>query len=458
MTFKRSIRSPLRAPPSSAFQRLAYGASAAQLPQNGYVVARWSSDAITPQTDNTNLSTWTDSIGGVVATQGTGAAQPKYRTARLGGKPSVRFNGAQWLPIATPGALKTAIDSGNYTMMIVCNNAGASTVGGLITSQSAGGNNPIWFVDGARTGRYSGNTTRMAAAHTAAAFTVMGTTGWPSGTFGGTNPVERAYINGTCFASAISGIPVSAFTWAIGASATGSLPVTADIYEIIVWSKALTAAEVLQVQIAMCDKYSQAYPWAGLSKFRVFDGDSISAGYGGASFSNVTNYYGNKMAASLGLSFGQYTTTAIPSYTLNQMASKATTDIDTIQAVIGTPVRLMAFEWYNSRGASPATGAQTYVQARKAAGINQVMWGTSTDDLSHDANRTTYNNAVVAGAIGWGADALVQLHLDASIGAIGACPSGSPFTPYFDTDGLHLLDAGYTVLQGLWQTADAGMP
>lgn len=433
------------------------GAAAATLPSIG-LVARWSSDAITPMADNTGIASWTDSIGGVVASQGTGAAQPKYRTGILGGKPAVRFSGAQWLPIATPGALKTAIDSGNYTMMIVCNNAGASDVGGLITSQNAGGNNPIWFADGTRAGRYNGNTTTLAAAHTASSFTVVGTTAWTAGKYGDSNPVERAYINGTCFGVGITAPPVSSFTWAIGGSSAGVLPLTADIYEILVWNRALTAAEVLQVQKAMCDKYSQAYPWAGISKFRVFDGDSLSAGYWGESFSNVNNYYGNKMAASLGLSFGQYTTTAIPSYTLTQMASKAPTDIDTIQATIGKSVRLMAFEWYNSRAPSPAADAQTYVQARKAAGINQVMWGTSTDDLSHDANRTTYNNAVVAGAIGWGADALVQIHLNASIGVIGACPAGAPFTPYFGVDGVHMLDAGYTVLQGIWQTADAGMP
>ena len=455
--FEKQLKSPLRSPLMRAI--LAGGGTAvASLPQIGSLVARWSSDAITPQADNTSLSSWADSIGGVVASQVTGAAQPKYRTARLGVKPSVQFPGSQWLSIATPGALKTAIDSHVYTMMIVFNNAGASSVGNLVGAQTAGGNNPIWFCDGSRTGRYDGTITRLAAAHTGAAFTVAGTTAWTAGKYGDSNPVERSYINGTCVGVQISATPVASFDFGFGAGPTGVLPVIADIYEIMVWNTALTAAEVLQVQKAMCDKYAQAYPWSGISKFRVFDGDSLSAGYGGESFCNVSQYYGNKMASSLGLSFGQYTTTAIPSYTLNQMASKATTDIDPIQSVTGKSVRLMAFEWYNSRAASPATGAQTYVQARKSAGISQVMWGTSTDDFSHDAERTTYNNAVVAGAIGWGADALVQIHLDSSIGVIGACPGTGPFTPYFDTDGLHMLDAGYAALNNVWQTADALMP
>ena len=56
------------------------------LPQAGNIVARFSAASIA-QGDNTAVTTWTDSIAGVQATQGTGVNQPKYMVSSAGGKP-----------------------------------------------------------------------------------------------------------------------------------------------------------------------------------------------------------------------------------------------------------------------------------------------------------------------------------------------------------------------------------
>lgn len=74
------------------------------LPQLGALVVHWDAGTITPQADNTNLTTWTDSVGGFTAT--VPATAPKYRTTGLNNLPYVQSAaGTAYMDAGRPTAL-----------------------------------------------------------------------------------------------------------------------------------------------------------------------------------------------------------------------------------------------------------------------------------------------------------------------------------------------------------------
>jgi hypothetical protein len=66
------------------------------------------------------------------------SSQPQYNAAQAGGQPCVSFNGAQYMRIAAPGALKAAIDGCNSTAMIACRVTGTPSLGVLAAVFVAG--------------------------------------------------------------------------------------------------------------------------------------------------------------------------------------------------------------------------------------------------------------------------------------------------------------------------------
>lgn len=90
------------------------------LPATGSIIARWSADDITPQTDNTKFTgNWTDAVGGFVASQASSTPQPWYRTNRMGGKPSLEFRGAQTLNVGRPASIISAYNARIVSVFIV---------------------------------------------------------------------------------------------------------------------------------------------------------------------------------------------------------------------------------------------------------------------------------------------------------------------------------------------------
>src|SRR6185312_13015156 len=86
------------------------------LPQQGNLVYKLSADSLA-LSNGANVTSWADSQNGITAGTLLGTA-PTFQTNVQGGKPSVRCGGSGGLSIATPGALKTAVDGGAYTVLI----------------------------------------------------------------------------------------------------------------------------------------------------------------------------------------------------------------------------------------------------------------------------------------------------------------------------------------------------
>lgn len=431
------------------------------LPQQAAIVARWSASDIVGLNNGDNVTTWADSVNGIVAANASGTA--KYTTNVMGGKPSVRFSAAtnDFLDIATPGALKTALDSQIFTVQITFQQRAntANTYGTLFCyTATTDGTVAEYIADNHRLHRYPminaaasipfealntltsfGNTSEKAAANT-------------------THPLERAFVNGGCVYSNTTAAPggtTSAFR--IGSRATTSFLVNADIFEIVVWNIALYPSEVKQYHAWACEKYAQATPWASLAYFPVFHGDSITNGTG--IVTPASDFATWKAAATLGLGLGQYDNLGIGFITLPQMTARYAEDVHAIKAVINKPLKVFAHEWYNHRAASPTpyNNALAYISAVKTVG-DGLAFGTSTSNPVDDAVgppswRDTYNTQL-AGGYG-SADALVAIDADAQIGARGATVT---YPANFQSDHLHLTAAGATYLGALMSSGISAIP
>lgn len=424
----------------------------ATIPLQANLVTRFSADAITPQSDNTSLSSWTDSVNGIVAGTQVGTL-PLYRTNRVNGKPSVSFNSTGsfgGISIASPGALKTAIDSQVYTVFIAFKNTAPENIGALIAA-SAGGSSFLYYADGTNVQRYNNGTGLR--------IPYAGQTSWSTfGTISGSLQSislgsEFQFVNGGCVTSiAVNGAGTGGNAITLGTNAGNNFPGANEIFEILVWNVALTPAQYMQAEMWARDKYAQAYPWSPLVKMPVVGGDSISAGIGASTVANQPAYL---MAQSLGLTFGQWHNLAVPGITLNQMITVAPNLYDGIPSMIGKKTGLIAWEWANQQTSTTTAGA-TFLAARKAIANQQTVWGTSTSATLYDnsATRATYDSAWDA-AHTTNIDAYMAIHTDTHIGVDG---SYATFSTPTGGDGLHLTDTTYPFLAAFFVSGFQALP
>jgi hypothetical protein len=399
------------------------------LPRMANLITDWNAADIPVQTDNTTLASWTDSKGGLVASQGTGARQPRYRTNVIGGKPAVRFSGSQVLAAAMTGtALNAATKSADVTIIVVMCNIGAGGPQGAPISSFNGTTGPFPIANGTSIG-------------------VRADTGggiFPYAGGPGLMTLDIQTSNGRCGANGSVFGDLAPFGDApLGIGGYENLYsdgfFNGDVLRILAWDRTLTLAERIQAQKAICDYYSQPYPWANVTPV-VCDGDSITNGY----LISAGRYsYPAIMSQSLGLPLGAWFNTGVTGANYALLSGRAGSDIDPALALFGKPAVYSFFEWYNSARTNENTinVSKPHLAARKAAGW-KVAFGTSTDASSSEiaaklADRTTYDNYWdTAGNRAGLMDAYVPIHTDPDIGVAGACPS-SGGNAYFNADAIH---------------------
>jgi hypothetical protein len=445
--------------------RASGGLGPTPIPMLSNLVFKLSADSITGLANGANVpaSAWVDSQNGIVADTLSGTP-PTFQTNQVGGKPSVRFGGNGNFSISAPGALKTAVDSQTYTVLIAAKTISGGGTGGFnaIFGASAGGNSFFFYSDTANAGRFDGNGTPSTAPFAGTSFFSFGNVSNPAPSVG---PLELSMLNGTSYRSNSTSLaPASSSTFAIGArnGVNNDFQWNGDLFEVWVWNVALTPAQYMQAEMALCDKYSRPYPWASLSKMPVFFGDSISAGVGttpSGSTSAVT-FQPSFLAAqtNLGLTYGQYQDLSHPGITMNQMTALAPTYVNPIATQIGKKIGVICWEWANQRDSTTAAGA-AMLAALKAAANVQTVFGTSTSASIYDpsADRATYDAAWDAIAAGskTNIDSYMPIHTDTHIGVDGSYASFSGTT---GGDGLHLTNATYPFLAALMSTGFSALP
>lgn len=424
-----------------------------ELPQQGSLVARWSADDMTPQADNTLITGgWTDSVGGVLAAQGTAANQPYYRTNRLNGKPSIEFKAQAnpaYFDMGRPTAVVNALNSNTKTLMFVVRNVAAGKSGRDPIWANGTGNLNNWMtLDGTYAGQYNGAMS------------------WATPAFGVVAFRQNTNFLAQCCHLAFNGGCVSyAAPWTAGASGsiyigagdagggTSNFGFRGEILDVLLWNTELTQTELFQAEMWACDKYAQAYPWAGQPALYAAHGDSIQSGQALSGVGHFLRDYTSVRlaAAAKGLSYGQWFNPSIPGATFNDLNTRAPGDIDGVVTQTGMTVKLHVWEWTNMRSAPPVTlqvgYATTYLAGRKAANGSsiKIALGDSVgvqDDttngvtLSGNGNgRVAYNAAIAA--IGSNVDYFSVLSTDPSVGAINSNPFGASYPTQYFADTLH---------------------
>lgn len=112
--------------------------------------AWWDAQSITPQADDTDLTTWPDISGnGRDLSQATAANKPHYRAVGIGGKPSVQ------LAVASHFMDASVTLAQPYTLAAVISH-GVNTVNKILTAEGA--SNPFTGTDAAGDLRWSSGT------------------------------------------------------------------------------------------------------------------------------------------------------------------------------------------------------------------------------------------------------------------------------------------------------------
>jgi hypothetical protein len=438
-----------------------------QLPLLSNLAFKLSADSITGLSNGASLTTssWVDSQN-AIAVDGIGGTAPTFEVNVVGTKPSVRFAGNGGMTISTPGALKTAVDSQTYTVLIACKTNGGGGVGGLngVFGASAGGNSFFYYSDTANAGPYDGDGAPNTATFSGASFFSMGRIANAVASTGITAYLNM--LNGTSYYTTALASPGSGGnTFSVGtafASNPTLFPYTGDVFEILVWNVALTPAQYMQAEMWLRDKYAQPYPWAPLSKIPVFFGDSIAAGVGATTTGNPESpvlQTPTYLAAqtNLGLTYGQYQSLAIPGISMNQMTALVSTYVNPIAEQIGKKIGVICFEWANQRDSTTTAGA-AMLAALKAMPNVQTVFGTSTDASQagyEGTARDTYDAAWAAIAAGASTniDSFMPIHTDAHVGVDGS------YALYSSAgDGVHLVNATYPYLAALMSAGFSALP
>lgn len=422
-------------------------AAATALPATGAMVARFSASSIPAQADNSVLTSWTDLIHGVVAAQATPAAQPKYRTNRLNGKPSVQFSGAQALvAVASGTAYDAALKSQNYTIMIVGQALSATANGMLLSASQTADNRLLLYGNGSRIGRFDGvgNALAVPSAPLGSGLFTSGVTS-TTGRTGLVAGLERIWVNGGCVAASRSSAgPASSADLGLGGASNlaGGYCGAFEAFEFVIYNRELTPAEAVQFAKWACDQYGQPYFYASAPFIFVADGDSSTQG---ANADAEEYSYPSIAAAAMSLPYGAYFNLGVFGCSLTQMIARGGNDVDPLLGAFpGKTVKLAGLEWYNSEnvGENTATNSTSYVNARVAAGWSKVCWGTSVT-FSQGVNPTLYASGKRAAYNSyWAANAglvtaLARTDLNANVGVDGACPASAPYGTYWSGDGLH---------------------
>lgn len=419
-----------------------------QLPAQANLAGRWSSSDITPQADNTNLASWTDSIDGAVATASS-AAGFKYRINVANGLPAIQCLGTSEMPIAFTGKrFANAIATGTYTAMFIMrgpstSNADAAPFGAF------GGTRAICM---AANGSKIGTSTTQNRGHITYAT--------------GASEIITLCVNDRIN---VNGLPVgqwsdtavntSGGTMAIGGfgNAYSGAYFTGYLFDVLFWDIQLSAAQVVQAEKWARDRYADAYPWAGAT-IKVVDGNSLSANY---SIIHTESTYANLMAVARGWKPGTWTNTATATRNTQLALSDWAAKIKPALDATGRPLILSYFEWLNGqvqRGeASNLSDVQAYLTAMQMANI-PTIFGTSLDFGGASATtpnttaRTNFDNYWDVGGnqSTYGVDGYVPIHTNANIGIVGTNTNATYFQ---QSDNVHITAAGHVVLQGLFQPA-----
>lgn len=426
------------------------GSGSTALPALANLAGRWSASEATPQADNTNFASWTDTVDNAVAAA-SNAAGFKYRTNVAGGLPAIQCLGISEMPIAFTGKrFANAIASGIYTALFVMRGPASANADGSPFG-AFGGTRPICMVaNNARLGTSSRGYVPYAT---------------PA------NEIVTLSVNDSVN---INGLPVARWSDQPCATSGGTMAIAGFgngyslayfngyIFDVLFWDIQLSPLQMVQAEKWARERYADALPWAG-ALIKIIDGNSLTADY---STNKIQECYSTLIAAARGWKPGTWANTAVVGRNSFTALSDFNTKTKPFLDIIGRPTILSYFEWINGQvttGRSEAQNlidVQNYLLGIENAGI-ACAFGTSMDfggagaTAPNIAARANYNAYwdIIANRNAYGIDQYIAIHNNANIGVVGANANAT----YFMNDFVHDTPAGHVVLQGLFQPALVSM-
>jgi len=446
-------------------------AAATSLPFPATLIAQFDASSITGVSSGSPISSWTDSIGGISATETNSAHYPTYLSNRINGLPGVKFGGNADLCMPLTNPIQAAIDGARsifgsgYTIFITFKTLGPVTRGTIIGASAGFARGFHVYADGSNVGEhtlfanipYSGQTS----------FSTVALETFSTGTHssGGNKNLSLIYVNGGAVASTTTpNQTTDGHQICIGGQ---SLKIygNVEVYDIVAWASPLTPPQLKQVEQWAVRRYGLPAPWAGSSAYNVFFGDSITEGVGATG--GIVNQPCCLTARLLGLQLGQWDCLGIGGISTSSMSLLAPSWVDPMPAMLNMKVNLVGFEWFNQGGA-PAIRfdkALSFLRARKMVANLRTVWGTSTSYKGDpDANRASYDNAFDSNTANIQSyiDSYMRLHDNAEIGRIEPPSSWSTYcptcTPAYFSDGIHPNSAGYGDLAKIYAAGIKALP
>ena len=388
-----------------------------------------------------NVTTWTDKVGGAVATNTADSTIANTYVADSGGLPAVRLSGEAVMVTTGTNAAATAVAGTDFTTMAVIRNIqniNSDQQNPGILAHNLGSPESCLFATPTQTGRYN----RLVDCADAGMRTLATVNG-------GTVGMRMIGVNGTAIKdrSPQAGDQIQIGGWQNRNSTL--FCGRADVLAIIVWNRALTAAELKQAHRYWCEKIGQARPGNGTAPTISFIGDSLTEGYIDNQDINYRTSYPGQMVAGLSLPWGTFDLLGYSGDSLSQVQQRMAL-LGNSSAATGTKSIVCLFEFANTYSASTGiTVARQIIDALHTQDPNRdVVFGTSTDERqTSESERATYNAYWETPANRTGIQAYVRLHIDPNIGVSGAAPAnGSGGNTYYTNDGTHLTPAGYALL------------
>lgn len=412
-------------------------------------------DGVTQAIDGQAVKQWNgQSTPAVNATQGSAGSRPTFKSNIINGKPVLRFTAHS---LVTGSFLDSSYNTA-CTFFTVRN----KTSGNL--KLSASHNSTRWW-----TARDQGNTRfytdQLSVADLPMPCPGPGGKSWALETFRYNGSAKVARINRFAVGqlSATGNLTLNG-TLTIGDYSVGGFAWDGDIAEMIMYNRALTNAELTQVENYLLVKYgllSQAGTMTALPLLGCL-GDSLTQG--AAALSDISDTYPYKLQVLLGGdSVYHLANCGVGGQTTATWLTTAATQFD--QSYSSSYPRNIALVFTGTNdlyfGATAATtyaNIVTLCQARQAAGWKVVVFtilprtqaGTPG---SFEADRQTVNTNIRTNRVTF-ADGLCDTGLDASIGVAGASTDAT----YYNADQVHLNATGNGVVAGLAYSAVLALP
>ena len=366
----------------------------------------------------------------------SGGFRPTYTASdsEFGNRGTATFNGSgNWM--ANAGAWGT-LPSAPYTIYVVGKSTGSA---GVFFASGGASNRSDVDVSSSNAHAYAGSNLTTSTPVTSACIICVVFNGASSAIY--VNGSLTAVVSGDVGAQTIS-------TTYLGGNYGGGNLLTGKIASVVITRGADTARQRAEM-ISYLGTYYGITVDSGAKRLVICDGDSLTAGTG----STAGQTYPVQMIAALGSSYEALNDGTGGHTVVNMLAGAAALD----EYIAVTRPRVYYVGWggtndiYTSGTDAGALFANyvALLRGRRVSGAKVVactlLPRTNTSTPSYQERQRLAFNAMVRSQWRTFADALADMGADATIGLAGSEMNGT----YYDTDRVHMVNAGYAIVAGL---------